>query len=113
MRRGPRLVLRGAACLLLSVIAIDIAVDAACDLISVGAPSASTTEVRGAAPNEPAAPRADFCLEDCFCCSRSVAAGPVLLPPEPQTPTAVDAPASDDQSEGVRPVVDHPPLARA
>jgi hypothetical protein len=111
MRRGHRVVLRAAACLLLSVIALDVAADAACDSIGLGAPSASTTAVRGLAPSGANEPCADFCIPDCFCCSRSVAAGAAVLPPEPQRLTAVPAPATDDLSEGVRTVPEPPPLA--
>ena len=112
-RHGQRMALRAAVCLLLAVIGLDVAADAACDSISLGAPSASTTEVRGVAPSGPNERCADFCVPDCFCCSRSVAAGPAVLPPEPQPLTRVDAPATAGRSDGVRPVVDHPPLARA
>ena len=105
--------LRAAVCLLLAVIAFDVTADAACDSISLGAAAASTTEVRGGAPSGSNESCADFCVPDCFCCSRSVAAGPAVFPPEPQPLTRVDPPATDDGSDGVRPVVDRPPLARA
>ena len=111
MRRGDRVVLRAAACMLLSVIALDVAADAACDSIGLGAPSASTTAVRGAAPSGPNERCADFCMPDCFCCSRSVAAGCAVLPPEPQRLNPVSASATDDLSEGVRAVPKPPPLA--
>jgi hypothetical protein len=111
MRRGPRVVLRAAASLLLSVIALDVAADTACDSISLGAPSASTTEVRGVAPSGSNERCADFCMPDCFCCSRSVPAGPAVFPPEPQRLTPVPSSATDDLSEGVRAVPEPPPLA--
>jgi hypothetical protein len=105
--------LRAAACLLLAVIAADVVADTACDMPGPAPATRSASAVRGAVPSESNEHCADFCIPDCFCCSRSVAASPAVLPPEPQRLTPVDAPTSDDRSEGVRPVVDHPPLARA
>jgi hypothetical protein len=103
--------LRAAACVLLAVIAADIVTDTACDSFGLGA--ASVTTVRGAASGTAKEACSDVCVPDCFCCSRSVVAGPVVLPPEPERLTSVDAPVAMRRPEGVRPVVDHPPLARA
>ena len=112
-RRGHSVVLRAAACLLLAVIAADLAADTACDMPAPPAASPSAAAVQGVAPGGPNERCADFCMPDCFCCSRSVAAGPAVLPPEPQRLTPVDVSATDDRSAGFRPVIDHPPLARA
>jgi hypothetical protein len=110
-RSGFSVALRAAACLLLAVIAADLVADTACDSLGLGAASAAAV---GAATTDTAnEPCADVCVSDCFCCSRSVAATSLLLPPEPQRLTALAVHASDRWSEGIRPVVDHPPLPRA
>lgn len=110
-RRGFSVTLRAAACLLLAVIAADLIADTACDSFDLGAASATTVQAR--ASGEANEPCADFCVPDCFCCSRSVAATPIVFPTEPRRLTPVQAPASERWTEGVRPVVDHPPLERA
>ena len=112
-RRGYSMVLRAAACLLLAVIAADVAADTTCDMPAPAAASPSAAALRGVAPGGPNERCADFCIPDCFCCSRSVAAGAIVIPPEPQRLTAVPAPApaTDDLSEGVRAVPEPPPLA--
>ncbi len=110
-RRGLSVALRAAACLLLAVIASDLVTDTACDSFGFGAASATT--VRGAVPGGANEPCADVCVPDCFCCSRSVVAGPVVLAQEPERLTSVVAPVAKRCTEGFRPVVDHPPLARA
>ncbi len=110
-RRGFSATLRAAACLLLVVIAADVVSDTTCDSTSLG--SASATTLRGPTPRGANEPCADFCVPDCFCCSRSIAAGPAVLPPEPERLTLLAPPAAERWSEGVRPVVDHPPLGRA
>ena len=110
-RRGYSMVLRAAACLLLAVIAADVAADTTCDMPAPAAASPSAAALRGVAPGGPNERCADFCIPDCFCCSRSVAAGAAVLPPEPQQLNPVPAPATDDLSEGVRAVPEPPPLA--
>jgi hypothetical protein len=110
-RRGFSVTLQAAACLLLAIIAADLVGDTGCDSFGLGA--ASPTTVRAAAKDGANEACADVCVPDCFCCSRSVAAAPLVLPPEPQRLTSVEAPVSERWSEGIRPVVDHPPLARA
>lgn len=104
--------LRVAACLLLTAIAQDLLADTRCDVAS---PLGSATAVRAQGhqqgeDNEPCAP---LCVPDCFCCSRSVAAGPVIVLSAPVLLRTLDAPAKERWSEGVRPVVDHPPLRLA
>jgi len=110
-RRGYGMVLRAAACLLLAIIAADVAADTTCDMPGPAAASPSAAAVRGAAQDGPIERCTDFCIPDCFCCSRSVAAGAAVLPPEPQRLTSVPAPATDDLPEGVRAVPEPPPLA--
>jgi len=106
-------ILRVAACLLLSAIAADLVADTRCDKGSSS--STSTAAFRGPVQGQPQTDEACvlFCVPDCFCCSRSLAAGSAVLPPEPQQLTPVHATAAEHWSEGVRPVVDHPPLAHA
>jgi hypothetical protein len=103
--------LRIAACLILGAIGFDVFADSRCDVQAI---STSPIEIRAESQRqggtgEPCVP---FCIPDCFCCSRSVAAGPVVVPPEPRPLMAVDTLAAERRSEGVLPVVDHPPLLR-
>ena len=111
--RGSRSswILRAAACLLLAVIAADVVADSACDSLSIG--SGSTTTMLGPSTSGANEPCSDFCVPDCFCCSRSVTAGPAVPPPSLARLTPIDAPAAERWPEGVRPVVDRPPLSRA
>jgi len=114
--RGPRHrfpILRVAACLLLAAIIADITADTRCDKGSSSL--IPTAAVRGPVQvqrqtDEPCGP---FCVPDCFCCSFSVAAAPAVIPPEPGPLAPLDAPSVERWSEGVRPIIDHPPLARA
>jgi hypothetical protein len=109
VRRGLSIAVRAAAaCLLVTVIVSDVVADSACDAPTTG--SVSEPMVRGAHPNRAGDICADVCVPDCYCCSRSVAAGPAFLPAEPQRLLPVDAPPAGHGSVGVRPVVDHPPL---
>jgi hypothetical protein len=112
-RRRLSRALRVAACLLLSAIGADIVADTRCDKGSSS--SASTAGVRGPLQGQRPTdePCGSFCVPDCFCCSFSVAATPAVLPPEPGPLAPLDANPLERWSEGVRPVVDHPPLARA
>jgi hypothetical protein len=112
-RHRHGVVLRAAACLLLAVIAADVAADTTCDMPAPAATPPSAAAVRGVAQDGPIERCADFCVPDCFCCSRSLAAGAAVLPPEPQRVRSVPAPATDDLSEGVRAVPEPPPLARS
>lgn len=102
--------LRAAAWLLLVVIGIDLAVDAGCD--SIGS-VASASAVGEATPGHTDEPCADFCVPDCFCCSRSLVAGSVVCPPVSERLSLVDAFMVGRWTVGVHPAVDHPPLARA
>ena len=105
-----KLGVRAAACLLLAVITADVVADTSCDAPEVASASATNVQVPAAAgTNEPCG---DVCIPDCFCCSRSVAASSVVIPPEPESLAPVDAPRAEQWPAGVHPVVDRPPLAR-
>jgi len=108
-RRGA-LVLRVAAMLLLAVILSDVVGDADCDIPNTAvAADVSMSPGVGAGSGEPCA---SFCVPDCFCCSRSVGAAAVIAPTRPVPLTVLDAPAREHWPQGVRPVIDHPPLLR-
>lgn len=111
-RRGFSVALRLAACVLLAVIAVDVVADTTCDSPGLSARSA-TTAMRGPNPSGANDPCSDVCVPDCFCCSRSTAARPAVPPPDLARLTPVDAPAAERCPDGVRSVLDHPPLARA
>jgi len=104
--------LRVAASVLLAAIALDLVADTRCDVAS---PLGSATAVRteGNQRQGDTEPCAPFCVPDCFCCSLSVAAGPVIVLPAPVLLRTLDAPVEERWSEGVRPVVDPPPLRLA
>jgi hypothetical protein len=102
--------LRVAASLLLAVITADLVADTNCD--SPDVTSASATKLQGPAATGTNEPCGDICIPDCFCCSRSVAASSVVIPPEPESLAPVDAPQAERWPAGVHPVVDRPPLAR-
>lgn len=99
------------ACLLLTVIGADLA-DADCDLPSKLS-SASDATWQTAAPDAAKDACADFCVPDCFCCSVSVAAGPAAVPPAPVLVARIDPVPRERRPQGIRPVVDHPPLRLA
>ena len=106
--------LRVAACLLLASIAADLLADN-CDRAS---PRLPATESLGPVqdqdrPGTSGEPCADFCVPDCFCCSRIVAAGPALFPAAPMPLEVIDDPVAERLPHGVRPVPYHPPLARS
>ncbi|MGE0453249.1 MAG: hypothetical protein AB7O37_01285 [Vicinamibacteria bacterium] len=107
--RGASL-LRIAAFLLLAVIAADVVGDASCDL--PGARSGAATALRPAGADGTPEACVSFCVPDCFCCSRSVAAAAAITPPRPAPLAALDAPVAERWPHGVRPAVDHPPLPR-
>ncbi len=102
---------RALACLLLAVIAADVAADATCDELTLG--PVPTALVREAGPDGQGEACRDLCVPDCFCCSRSLAAGPAVLPPEPQPLASLAAVAALRRPAGVRPVLDPPPLIQA
>jgi hypothetical protein len=99
--------LRLLACLLLAAIGSDLVGDAGCDLPF--SPVASVTLRAGDDAGSP------VCVpDDCFCCSRATGAGPLVEAPQPGDLVKHLAPAvSERWLDGVRPVVDRPPLSRA
>lgn len=107
-RRGLSPALRVAACMLMAVIATDLVTDAECDAIGLG--TVSTTTIRAAGPDGVGEACAEVCVQDCFCCSRAVAATPVVLALEPRPLTTVEAPAPERWGGGIRSGVDHIPL---
>jgi hypothetical protein len=108
-RRGA-LALRLVATLLLAVILSDVVGDADCDIPNTAvAADVSMSAGGGAGSGEPCA---SFCVPDCFCCSRSVGAAAVIAPPRPIPLTVLDTPDRERWPQGVRPVIDHPPLLR-
>ena len=114
--RGRLRTVRAAACLLLAAIALDLLADTRCDvpsfLLSSPTRVGELSQTRdGSGENGEAC--ATYCVPDCFCCSRSTLAGPAIIPPEPGPLMPLGAPAAEHCSEGVRPVVDRPPLSRA
>jgi len=102
--------LRLAASLLLAMIVADVAADASCDLPDAQVRAEATLCPANTSANTE--PCASFCVPDCFCCSRSVGAAAVIAPPRPVLLKPVDAPAMENRPEGVRPVIDHPPVVR-
>lgn len=104
--------LRVAVCLLLASIAADLLADTRCDR----APSRpSAAESLGPLQDRPGTgePCADFCVPDCYCCSRIVAAGPAVFPAAAIPLEAIGDPVAERFPLGVRPVPYHPPLARS
>jgi hypothetical protein len=108
----PSPTLRLAACLILGAITVDLLADTRCDAPSSFPASTKVMREPGQREGGTGEPCAPVCIPDCFCCSRSVAPDAAVLPPEPEPLTHFDAPATERWPEGVRPVVDHPPLAR-
>jgi hypothetical protein len=106
----PAPVGRGLACLLLAAICVDIVGDATCDAPPPVAPSATVLADLERGPSRSPEPCAEVCVPDCFCCSRSVAADPAVVPPRPVGLTRLATPASEHGAAGWRPPVDHPPL---
>jgi hypothetical protein len=103
-------ILRGAACLLLSAIALDLIADAGCDAAFALAPA--TAVVRAQDQGQPGDREAcsSVCVPDCFCCSSSVAAGAVIVLPPPVLVRSFGVPARERWPEGFRLAVDRPPL---
>lgn len=97
------------ACVLLALIGADLVGDANCDLPLTLNVEAGTRLQSAVAPDGTNEACFDFCVPDCFCCSRSVAAGPAIVPPAPVPLSLVEDSARETGPEGVRPVVDHPP----
>lgn len=101
---GPRIV----ALLLAAVVCADVTLDAACDPIGFPGPPAAVA----VSPDETggADTCADFCVPDCFCCSRSEAAGPELVLPALTALATVPCAPPGSVPAVVRPVPQPPPL---
>lgn len=96
------------AILMLGVVCLDMA-DASCDPVAgLGGPLAISSPQAG----QPDACM-PVCVPDCFCCSRLVVAGAVLLPAQPAPQQADPEAPLGHIPDGVRPVPYHPPLALA
>ena len=94
---------------LAAVLCADVTLDAACDPIAFPGPAATAAVSPDASGGADTC--ADFCVPDCFCCSRSEAARPELVLPA-LTPLARAAAASPLSVPAVvRPVPEPPPLA--
>lgn len=104
--------LRVAVCLFLASIATDLLADTQCDR---GSSRLAAAESLGAAQDGPdtSEPCGDVCVPDCFCCSRSVAAGPAVFPAAPISLEVIDDRVAERFPHGVRPVPYQPPRARS
>lgn len=109
MTSGSGTGLRLVASLLAAVVCADVALDTACDPIALAGPPAAAA----VSPDETggADTCADFCVPDCFCCSRSEAAGPELFLPGLTALAEVPYPGLESVPAVVRPVPQPPPLA--
>lgn len=97
------------AILLLVASGGDLAVDVACDPL----PMTGGGLAVAAAAEGHADACASGCVPDCFCCSRSLGAGPRVEPPVPDgmTPTVVSL--TPGLPPGHSLLAEHPPRARA
>jgi hypothetical protein len=100
--------LRSIALSLLAVIAADVVGDADCDPLRLDVGSV-TLAVAPAGATSTADPCADFCVPDCFCCARSVGAATAAVPPVPALLSPLAPADAADRTQGVRPLLDHPP----
>jgi len=91
------------------VVCADVTLDAACDPIGFLGPASAAAVF--SSDNETRDARAETCVADCFCCSRSETAGPAVV--LPGLTALAQAPSSDPASvpSVVRPVPEPPPLA--
>jgi hypothetical protein len=101
---------RIAAMLLAAVVCGDVTLDAACDPIATSGPTTTAVSAVGDVAHDACA---DFCMPDCFCCSRSEASGPVLVVPPLSALSAAPPVVATCAPEGVRPVPELPPLLLA
>lgn len=100
---------RVAAMVLAAVLCADVTLDAACDPVAFPGPAAAAA----VSPQETgeADTGADFCVPDCFCCSRSEAAGPELVLPGLTVLAQAAAASPLSVPAVVQPVPEPPPLA--
>ena len=106
IRRRFKAVCRVTACLLVALIAADLATDAQCDGVRLSAGESVARSV----PSRTADACDTLCVPDCFCCARSLAAGAAAVPPHPGPLTQSLVTVAASGSPGVRPVADPPPL---
>ena len=104
-RSAPRLV----ALLLAAVVCADVTLDAACDPIGFLGPASAAAGF--SARTECADACAEWCVPDCFCCSRSETAVPALVLPGLTALARVPSPDPASVPTVVRPVSEPPPLA--
>ena len=97
-------VVRIAAVLILGLLALDLA-DAGCDPLVPAREIAVTTS-----PNGDADPCSEVCIDDCFCCSSSVAAVRPAPISEPAPTQMMAAPGNARSSPGFALPLDHVPL---
>lgn len=97
--------------LFLCLILVDLGLDGNCDAV----PMAGGSKLAFVARSTDRTPDAcvDFCVPDCFCCSRSVTAAPTLLPPLGAPIAEAPEVRARPTPAGVRPVPYHPPLPTA
>ena len=101
--------LRLSALLLAAVVCADMTLDAACDPIDVPGPAAAAAAL--SADTRSADACTSFCVPDCFCCSRSETAGPVLTLPPLTVLAQAPSPSPTSVPAVVLPVAEPPPLA--
>jgi hypothetical protein len=102
---GPRLV----ALLLTAVVCADVTLDAACDPVGFAGPASTAAAFSSDTDSGDAC--AESCVPDCFCCSRSEAAGPALALPGLTALAQAPSPTPPSVPAVVRPVPEPPPLA--
>jgi hypothetical protein len=102
--------LRGAACLLLSAITLNLLADATCDVTLALGPATAAVQSQDQGRHSDREPCSSVCVPDCFCCCSSVGAGPVIVFPAPVLVRSFDVTARERWTEGFRLVVDRPPL---
>ncbi len=104
---------RLAACLLLIAIGADLVADTRCDVQSSQTSAPVALRALHAQPEAGEEPCASACVPDCYCCSTLLLADPSMLAPEPGRLTPLGVPAQESRLQGVRPVLELPPLSLA
>jgi len=104
-RTSTRLV----ALLLAVVVCADITLDATCDPIGLPGSASGCTAVSASNWSDDAC--ASFCVQDCFCCSRSETAGPAVTLPPLTALAHAPSPSPAYVPAVVLPVPEPPPLA--
>ena len=108
IRSGPAALRALTAVLLLGVVVGDLAIDADCDPL----PPAGGELAVALADGTDADACAAGCIPDCYCCSRSLAAGPRVGPPAPDGVAPVAVVAVPSLPDGHTVLAEHPPRAR-